>query len=143
MGTQCWRIAGWRKKVSVAEVEWWPVSRWVAVDRCRACCWWRAAGVQRAAWAGVVLLISRSIMERLIIGVGGVAVVGGLGGKVGGKVSELVGLSGWVGVVGSCVVVVDGVVSVVIVGGGIGSDNGCHHHFIDDGDASKVVTETG
>jgi len=55
------------------------------------------------------LLISRSIMERLIIGVGGVAVVGGLGGKVGGKVYELVGLSGWVGV-GSCVVVVDGVV---------------------------------
>jgi len=111
LGTQCWRIAGWRKKVSVAEVEWWPVSRWVAVDRCRACCWWRAAGVQRAAWAGVVLLISRSIMERLIIGVGGVAVVGGLGGKVGGKVSELVGLSGWVGVgMGSCVVVVVGVV---------------------------------
>jgi len=30
---------------------------------------------------------------------------------VGGKVSELVGLSGWVGVgIGSCVVVVDGVV---------------------------------
>jgi len=48
-------------------------------------------------------------MERLIIGVGGVAVVGGLGGKVGGKVSELVGLSGWVGV-GNCVVVVDGIV---------------------------------
>ena len=109
MRTQCWRIAGWRKKVSVAEVEWWPVSRWVAVDRCRACCWWRAAGVQRAAWAGVVLLISHSIMERLIIGVGGVAVVGGLGGKVGGKVSELVGLSVWVGG-GSCVAVVDGVV---------------------------------
>jgi len=48
-------------------------------------------------------------MERRIVGVGEVAVVGGWGDKVGGKVSEFVGLSGWVGVgMGSCVVVVVG-----------------------------------
>jgi len=109
LSTQWWEIVGWREKLFVSGVDWWPVSQWVAVDRCRACFWWRAAGIQRAAWAGVVFLISRSIMERLIIGGGGVAVVGGLGGKLGGEVSELVGLSVWVGG-GSCVAVVDGVV---------------------------------
>jgi len=105
LGVQCGVIAGWRTRVSVAGVGWWPVSQCVAMDRCRACCL-RASGVQRAVWSGAVLRINRSVLERWIIGLGGAAGVGGADGCVDGRVSEFLGLSRWVGG-GCCVVVVD------------------------------------
>jgi len=99
-------VAGWGTVVSLAGVELWPVCQWVAVDWCWAFRRWRTAGVQRAVWVGVVLWISRSIKERFIIGVRGGTGVSGSDGQVGRRVSELVGLSGWVGVV--CWVIVVG-----------------------------------
>jgi len=121
LGAQwCWMVAGWRIVVALAGVELRPVSQWVAVDWCWAFRRWWASGVQRAAWIGVMLWINRSIKERLIIGVGGGTGVGGTDGQVGGRVSELVGLSGWVSIV--CWVVVFGSGSVGVVGrrGGFG-----------------------
>jgi len=110
-----WRVARRRAVVSVAGVELWPVGQWVAMGWC-----WafrrRTSGVQRAAWVGVVLLISHSIKERLIIGVGGGTEVGDADGKVGGRVSKVVGLSGWVSVV--CGVIVIGSGSIGVMGGG-------------------------
>jgi len=110
-----WRVTGRRAVVSVVGVELWPVGQWVAMGRCWAFRW-RTSSVQRAAWVGVVLLISRSIKERLIIGVGGGTEVGDADGEVGGRVSKVVGLSGWVGVV--CWVIIVGSGSVGVVGGG-------------------------
>ena len=108
-----WVVAGWRAVVSVAGVELWPVGQWVAMGWC-----WafrrRTSGVQRAAWVGVVLLISHSIKERLIIGVGGGAEVGDADGKVGERVAKVVGLSGWVGVV--CWVIVISSSSIGVMG---------------------------
>jgi len=107
-------VAGRRAVVSLAGVELWLVSRWVAKDWCWAFLRWRASGVQRAVWVGVVLWISHSIKERLIIGVGVGTGVGGTDGQVG-RVSALVGLSGWVGVV-CWVVVIVGSGSVGVMG---------------------------
>jgi len=90
----------------------------VAVDWCWAFRRWQASGVQRAAWVGVVLWINHSIKERLIIGVGGGTGVGGADGRVGVRVSELMGLPGWVSVVCCVVVVGSGGVGVVGSRGG-------------------------
>ncbi len=90
----------------------------MAVDWCWAFRRWQTSGVQRAAWVGVVLWISRSIKERLIIGVGGGTGVCGADDRVGMRVSELMGLSGWVGVVCCVVVVGSGGVGVVGSRGG-------------------------
>jgi len=109
-----WMVARWRAVVSVAGVELWPVGQWVAVDWGWAFCQWRTSGVQRAVWVGVVLLISHSIKERLIIGVGGGAEVGDADGKVGERVAKVVGLSGWVGVV--CWVIVISSSSIGVMG---------------------------
>jgi len=90
------------------------VSQWVAVDWCWEFRMWRTSGVQRAAWVGVVLWISRSIKERLIVGVGEGAGVGGADVRVGMRVSKLMWLSGWVGVV--CCVVIIGSGGIGVVG---------------------------
>ncbi len=97
---QCWVITGCIWRESVGSLGWWPVGLEIVVVRCRACCCWRASGIQRATWAGVLLCISRSIRERLISGVG-VAGVGGVGSRVSESGNECGGL-GWVGVVVGC-----------------------------------------
>jgi len=79
-------------------------------------CWCRASGVQRAALAGVVLYISRSIIERQI-GFGGLAgacvvVIE----RSAGRGDGVRGLSDWV-VVGCVVVVVGGGIAMGRVGG--------------------------
>jgi len=87
----------------------------VAMDRCRMC--WRASGVQRAAWAGVALWTIRSIMERRVPGVGGVAGACVVGSRLSGEGDGFEELSGWV-------VVVDGGIVVGSVGSGVGRGGG-------------------
>jgi len=79
----------------------------------RTGCWLRASGVQRVACAGVLLYISRSIMERLSSG-GGVTGPSGAGEEGGGEGGKSEGL---------CVVGVGGC-GVVVSGGVVASSNG-------------------
>jgi len=68
------------------------------------------------AWAGVVLWTSRSIMERRVNGVGGLAGACVVGSRVRGEGNKFGGLSGWV--------VVGGGIIVGSVGSGMGRGGG-------------------
>ncbi len=80
----------------------------------------RASGFQRAAFAGVVSWINRSIMERRITGFGGLVLAWVAGSRVSGGDGKFGGLSVLVVVVGDGVVVVV-VGSIIVVVGVRGS----------------------
>jgi len=103
-------------------------------------CWVRASGVQRAALAGVVLWSIRSTIDRQV-GCGRVAGACVVVGKIGGRGNGVRGLSGWVGVCCSVVVVVVG--GVVTMSRGVASNSSVMELTCTVVDVSGVLLEGG
>jgi len=137
-----------RASGGLSVVRWWGgvlIAGWCSggfgrMGRRGTGCWVRASGVQRAALAGVVLCSSRSTIDRQI-GCGGVAGACVVVGRVSGRGNGVRGLSGWVGVCCSVVVVVVG--GVVTVSRGVGSNSSVVELTCTVVDVSGVLLEGG